>query len=104
MKKRYIFLSIATVFTIILFFKILNFSQVSVFASDFMDMVDILNAESSINPTFENGMFFAKYIFRLFLMINIMLILSLFIYLKNLKIKEMSHRLTLLVIFIIKGI
>lgn len=88
MKGKKIILRLITLFTVVFVIYILNLFQVSVFASEFVKMVDILSNESSTNPTFQKGLIFAKYIFLIFIFSNILLIFILTFLFKQFKLKK----------------
>lgn len=76
MNKKHVFLGALTCFTVLFMIQVLNLFQVSVFASDFIKMVNILSSESASNPIFQKGLSFAKTIFLLFIFSNIILIFA----------------------------
>lgn len=88
MKKKHIFLVFLSIITSVIVLFILNTFQVSAFASEFVKMVNILNDESLINPTFYKGLIFARYLIFIFIFINILLILVLAFLFKQFKIKK----------------
>lgn len=81
MYKKNVLLCIITCFTVYLLTSILNLFKVSVFATDFIEMVNILNSESHTNPTYEKGLFFAKTLFIAFVStILLLLIITIFLF------------------------
>lgn len=88
MYKKNVLLCMITCFTIYLSTRILNLFKVSVFATDFIEMINILNSESHTNPIYEKGLFFAKTLFFAFVStILLLLIIAIFLF-KQFKVKN----------------